>query len=176
VGFDCNEDKRQMATINEITVCTKWINDAEGNRPDLGDFITMIAGEAWEDITGQSATKLPTTPSLYIIRARLFDANFNIVKNSNRFFILARKTWDTTDPDILTFNNLDEVPTTQQLQAFGDAILARFPDANVDKLKESGQAIIKAGLTREQIINKLITRWRKFEKALYKPFCNTDLY
>lgn len=154
-----------MTTINEITVCTKWVDDSDGNRPDLGDFIAMETGEVLESMTGQPATKLPVTPDLYIIRARLFDANFNLVKNSNRFFILARKTWDDSDPGTFTFNNFDDVPNAQQLKAFGDTILARFPDVDADKLKENGQAIIKAGLTREQIINKLIVRWRRFEKA-----------
>ncbi len=154
-----------MPSLNEITVCTKWIADADGNRPDLGDFISMTTGEAWEDVTGQPAINLPTTPSLYLIRARLFDANFNIVKSSNRFFVLARKTWDSADPDIITFNNFDDTPTAQQLNVFGDAILARFPDADASNLKENGQAIIRAGLTREEIINKLIIKWQTFEKA-----------
>ncbi len=155
-----------MAIINEIIVCTKWISDQDGNQPDFNDFINLATNEAWEDITGQPAMNLPTIPSLYLIRARLFDANFNIVRNSNRFFILARRSWDDKTPDTITFSNLDNVPTTQQLKAFGDTILLRFPDADEGKLKENSKAIFKAGLTREQIINKLIIRWRRFEKAL----------
>ncbi len=155
-----------MTTINEIIVCTKWKSDAQGNRPDLEDFLTMVAGEAWEDITGQPAINLPTTPSLYLIRARLLNSNYNTVNTSNRFFILARKTWDDADPETILTNNLDSVATAQQLIAFRDAILARFPDADIDKLTDAGQLILKAGLTRGQIIKKLAKRWRRFQKAL----------
>ena len=150
--------------INEIIVCTKWNSNA-GFHPDLGEFINLASGEAWEDFTGQPATNLIVTPNLYIIRARLQNSNFNTVKNSNRFFILARKSWDDSDPETLIFNNLDDEPTAQQLIAFKDTIVARFPNVDEDKLKQAGQNILVAGLTRAEIIAKLAIKFRQFEKA-----------
>ena len=151
--------------INEVIVCTKW-NENDIRHPDFDEFLTLEAGEAWEDCTGQPATNLIVTPNLYIIRARLQNTNYNTVKNSNRFFILARRSWDDSDPETLTFNNFDEQPTAQQLIAFKDAIIARFPNVDEDKLKEAGQVILRAGLTRSEIIVKLANRFRQFEKAV----------
>lgn len=156
-----------MANINECILITRWVSDAQGNRPVFSG--AMPAGCSYSDITGQAASILPCAPNVYLVRAFLTDTAYAFANGNANFIVLARRVYEIVDavtPIVYSFNNFDDVPTGAQLTALKNLIQTRYPDVNDDALTEAGQAIIHSGLTRQQIIDLIIPRWRRFVKAL----------
>ena len=145
--------------MNEIILATRWTIVDQTNQPD----ITTPAGCAWEDLTGQPAENLPCAPNLYLIRARVTDPVLSTIQASPKYLILARQTTDLAGE--ITYSNTEEQPSAAQLLALKDKILSQYPDMDEDKLTEAGKAILEAGLTRIEIITKLIARWKRFQHA-----------
>jgi hypothetical protein len=77
---------------------------------------------------------------------------------SANVFVLAQESYDDADPDNRT-GNFDAQPTAPQLTAFGTQLLARFPGLNAAQLQNAGQNILRAGLTRREIIQLLAQRF-----------------
>lgn len=140
--------------MNEIVVAVKWKKE---NGKNTADFLALSAGKTWEDMVGNYSPA-----PIYLIRARVGDGTLGNVQASNKMIILARRTYEIVDGnEVESFNNFDDQPSAAQLNTMKNLILPRFPGMDEDKLKSAGKEILKQGLTREQIINKLIVRWHK---------------
>ena len=123
---------------------------------------------AVDDITGQQVVggEVRTTPDVLIVRARdISNAAWNAIKGDARFYVLARQTWDDTDPTVLTFNNFDNAVTAGQVSTFISDIQTRYPDVDTAHLEDAGQGAIEAGLTRQQVIKRLGKRFERFAKV-----------
>lgn len=150
-----------MSNLNEIVMAVAWISDQNGNRPN----ITTPPGCSWTDITAQPSKNLPCAPNVYLVRAWVTDAIYTALNGDSRYLVVARRTYD--DATLAeSYNNLGEQPTGAQLTTLKNALIARFPGIDDDKLVLAGSAIISSGATRQQIITKLAQRWQAFLKAV----------
>ena len=137
----------------EAIVAVKWKQDAEGNSPDFS--VSLQSGEAWEDFTGNYHPA-----PIYLIRVRLnTQARLQAAQGMSNIIVLA---WRELNEDGETVDgNYDDAPTASQLTTLGNLILSTFPNTDIEMLKENGQKILKAGLTRWQIVKKLASRFRR---------------
>jgi len=128
------------------------------------------AGVSVSDLTGQQPDangEARTAPDVLIVEVtNLTDGQLNAMQGDNRFYILARQTRDDVGDGDLTFDNFDNVVTAGQVSTFISDIQTAYPDVDTAHLEDAGQAAIEAGLTREQVIRRLVRRWRKFTKVL----------
>ena len=69
--------------------------------------------------------------------------------------------WRRLDEEgVVIDGNFSEEATAGQLLTLRDLIVATFPNVDNDTLKSAGQDILQAGLTRWQVIQKLITKFK----------------
>lgn len=141
-----------MANFEAVTA-VKWNTVNGRNVPDFN--VSLQEGEGWVDMVGN----FPPAP-IYIIGAKINTAaRLQALNGLPGVIVLA---WREVDDggDVLQGNFSDQ-PTTQQLQTLGQLILNTFPGTDADTLRDAGRDILEAGLTRREIIQKLITRFKR---------------
>jgi len=137
----------------EAIFAVKWKQENGSNVPDFS--AVLKAGEAWEDITGNYHPA-----PIYLIRVRLnTKARYDAAKALPGIIALAWRELDAEGS--VVDGNYDEQPTGGQLTTLYNLLLTTFPGVDSEMLKDKGQEILAAGLTREQIINKLAARFKR---------------
>lgn len=153
-----------MAARNRAIVVMKWKTANGRNDPAFID--DAPSGVSITDIVGQSDANIPPTPNAYICEVDgLTNAQLTALKAINRYFVLMDAQYDDTNPSVIISSTYDDVPTGGQLTTFKNTIQTRFPDVDDDKLTRAGRAILRAGLTRRQILDELIDRWKGFVRG-----------
>jgi hypothetical protein len=153
-----------MAARNTAVVIGQWVN--AGGRNDSAALADAPSGVAVSDRTAQSGAAVPPSPNVGIFEVKgLTNAQLTGLKALPAYFVLMDKQYDDVTL-IVSGSTYDNVPTGAQLVAFRDAIIERFPGVDEDTLTEAGQSVFRAGLTREQILALLITRWNRLPGLL----------
>lgn len=157
-----------MANRHRVALITKWQIDPDGTQHPAG-IGALSAGESWSDITAQQADangNVVTVPNMYIIEAEIGDASLALLQASPNHYLLARETWDDSDPTTITFTNFTNNVTLAQATTFKGDILTRFPDAQLSDLQDNAVDLIRSGVTRQEVIALLVAHWKKFIKAV----------
>ncbi len=157
-----------MANRHRIICITRWVLDGD----ERLSLAAQLAPDnvSVNDLTGQQADvngEVRTAPNILIVEvSNLTNGQRTAFEGDDRFYVLARQTWDTADDGLLTFDNFDNAVTAGQVSTFISDIQNRYPDVDTDHLEDAGQAAIEAGLTRQQVIRRLVRRWKRFLKVL----------
>jgi len=137
----------------EAIIAVKWRVVEGRNTPDFD--VTLQDGESWSDLVGNY-----NSAPIFIIGAKVNTAaRLQAVNDMTNVIVLAWRQLD--DDGLVLLGNFDEQPTAQQLTTLGQLVLNTFPGTNADTLRDAGQDILQAGLTRWQIIQKLIARFKR---------------
>ena len=151
-----------MATRIHAIAAIRWARGVR-NDPEVLSLVTMAPGDAISDITGQPNPAGLAT-NIYLVDADLAQATANALNtlvsgnSSANVFVLASESYDDASPDVRS-GNFDTQPTAGQLTTFGTELLNRFPGLTAQQLQNAGQNILRAGLTRRQIVTLLAQRF-----------------
>jgi hypothetical protein len=164
----------QHERIRAIVVI-KWLR-GQRNDPDLLDKVNWINTDGYSDsicdITNQPDERIgKLATNIYLVEVDVTLATWNTeITSRTDIFPLATERRDVVmdvnklgEPvlisDIVTSSTYDAVPTAGQLTTFATQLKARFPGLTDEQLRRAGQNILRAGLTRRQIIAELIERF-----------------
>lgn len=125
--------------------------------------MTFGANDSVTDLSGQFNPQGLST-NIYLVDVDLGQAVATALNNAItgsgtlNAFVLAQESYDTASPAVRT-GNFDATPTAGQLTTFGTELSNRFPGLTVQQLQQAGVNILRAGLTRRQIIALLAQRF-----------------
>lgn len=152
-----------MATRHRIMLMTKWKTVNGGYQAEALDDVPV--GAVVTDKTGQIGGIIPPNTNVFIVEVdNLTPAQMTALNGNSKYFVLMSESYDNVTNAMIA-STYDDVPTAGQLTTFKNTIQARFADVDDDKLNEAGQAVLRAGLTRRQILDELTRRWRRFARA-----------
>lgn len=153
-----------MATRIHAVAAIRWKQDGSGNNvPEIMDLVPFSANDSVTDLSGQINPQGLAT-NIYLVDVDLSQAVATALNNaitaSGTFnaFVLAQESYDTATPAVRA-GNFDATPTAGQLTTFGTELLNRFPGLNAQQLQQAGVNILRAGLTRRQIVALMAQRF-----------------
>ena len=151
-----------MATKVQCVVITRWKVSQWANDPAILDDL-QFPGVAVSDLVNLPDDRLPPKPNLHIVEVDgLTPAQLTALNARNNYQVLMTRFYDDqTGAEISS--TYDDTPTTGALNALAAQLKVRFTDIDDDKISRGGRAIFRSGLTRRQILDELIQRWRSLE-------------
>lgn len=150
-----------MANRVHGIVAARWSRAAQRNEQELVSLVTTRAGDSFSDVTGQSDSRLAQlAANVYLCEADVAPATATAINALPEVLVLASETYDD-GTGVVSSGNFDSAPSAPQLINLRDALTARFPGLNEARLTRAGQAILRAGLTRRQIIGLLTDSFRE---------------
>ncbi len=151
-----------MAIEHRAIVISEWMLRGINRLSMLADD-RLAGGMSVSDITGQQPNaggEARTSPNaLLVLGDEIIDAAWNILEVDVRFYVMARQSWDTSDPETLIFNNFNEVLNQTQVDDMVADIQTRFTDIAIEDL-----AAIQRNKTRLIVVRDLVTDWKEFSK------------
>lgn len=144
-----------MANRIRAVVAARWTRTARANDQELPNLVTQRPNDSFSDITGQADSRIgQLLANVYLCEVDVVSATAAEIAALPGVFVLAQETYDDVT-GVVSSGNFDSTLTAGQRTAAADALKARFPGLDDEKLKRAGQTVFRAGRTRRQIIDDL---------------------
>lgn len=143
-----------MANVSRAAVLTVWRSNADGLGAQLPDLVTLRAGDS---VTVIVPDVVDGAAGVALVEFSGAAATLTEINALSGVLVLASEVYDD-DTGARQSGNFDNTPTAGQLTTLRNLLTARFPALDPERLNDAGQAILRAGLTRRQILTLLARR------------------